>query len=187
MFLTSILFALMIAVLSAKMFYPKDTIIFSKKILFDKMNQKIGFRILNLHSEPLINPDIRIHYSEHCIGNEIAKIATLNVPVQLVGYLGKHDYTCMIEVSSEFMNHLENAVLLEKDESQKVKSRFRVFVSISGNNGIQEIVQVNRYYPKNFTKGTKFKPIQYNETERKNIVNYLRFGNFKEDFECVIQ
>jgi hypothetical protein len=187
MILTSILFALLIAIMTAKIFYPKDTIVFSKNIYFDKTNKKIGFRILNIHTEPLINPEIRIHYSEHCIGNVIAQISTLKIPDQLVGFLGKHDYTCIVNVHDDFIAHLENAVLFDNDEQNKIKSRFRVYVSISGHNGIQEIVQVKRYYTTNFQEGHQFKAIQYNHFDRKNRINYSKFPNFKEDFETIIK
>jgi len=164
--LTYFLFALLIAILTTKLFYSKDTIIFSKNIFVDKENKMIGFRILNIHSEPLINPEIRIHYTEHCVGNVIAAIKPLVHPIQ-EGYLGKHDFISSIGVNHEFLTNLENAITFDDNEQNKVKSRFRIFVSITGNNGIQEIVQLKRYYPKDFKEGTRFKAIQYNESDQK--------------------
>jgi len=183
---TSILFAVLIAVLTTKIFHPEDTIIFSKNIFYDKTNHKMGFRLLNVHTEPLINPDIRIHYLDHCVGNVIANITTLKVPDQLIGFLGRHDYTCVIDVDHDFITNLENATAFNNNELNKIKSRFRVDIAIAGKNGIQEVVQIKRYYTKDFKEGKRFQAIQYNESDRKTRVNYLKFGNFKEDFEHVI-
>ena len=184
--LTYFLFALLIAILTTKLFYPRNTIIFSKNIFVDKKNKIIGFRILNIHSEPLINPEIRIHYTEHCVGNVIANIEHLVEPIQL-GFLGKHDFISSIGVKDEFITNLENAISFDKNEQNKIKSRFRITVSITGNNGIQEIAQINRYYPKDFKEGTRFDAIQYNDSDKKNRIDYSKFGNFKEDFERIVQ
>jgi len=187
MIITSLLFAFLIAVLTVKIFHPDDTIIFSKKIFFDKVNQKIGFRLLNIHSVPLINPEIRVHYSEHCVGNVMAKVTILKVREQLIGFFGRHDFICNVDVNNDFLNDLEHAVLFDNNKLNKVKSRFRVVVAISGKNGIQEIVQIKRYYAKDFKEGKSFKQIQYNEEDRKSIINYSKFGNFEEDFENIIE
>lgn len=183
--LTYFLFALLIAILTAKLFYPKDTIIFSENIFIDKKNNIIGFRILNIHSEPLINPEIRIHYTKHCVGNVIATIENLVQPIQL-GFLGKHDFISSVRVKEDFISNLENAIMFDHNEQNKMKSRFRIIVSITGNNGMQEIAQLKRYYPKDFKEGTRFKAIQYNESDQKTKINYLKFGNFKDDFEDII-
>jgi hypothetical protein len=187
MIITSLLFALLIAVLTVKIFHPGNTIIFSKKIFFEKTNKKIGFRLLNIHIVPLINPEIRVHYSEHCIGNVMAKVTILKVQEQLIGFFGRHDYICNVDVNDDFLTNLEHAILFDNDKSNKVKSRFRVAVAISGKNGIQEIVQIKRYYTKDFKAGKSFKQIQYNEEDRKSIINYSKFGNFEEDFENIIE
>ncbi len=183
--LTYFLFALLIAILTTKLFYPKNTIVFSKNIFVDNKNKIIGFRVLNIHSEPLINPEIRIHYTEHCVGNVIATVEHLVQPIQL-GFLGKHDFISSIGVNEEFISNLENAIIFDCNEQNKIKSRFRIIVSITGNNGIQEIAQLKRYYPKDFKEGTRFKAIQYNESDQKTRINYLKFGNFKEDFEHIL-
>ena len=186
MIITSLLFAFLIAVLTVKIFHPGDTIIFSKNLFFDKVNQKIGFRLLNIHSVPLINPEIRVHYSAHCVGNVMAKVTVLKVQEQLIGFFGRHDYICNVDVTNDFLTDLEHAILFDSDKSNRVKSRFRVAVAISGQNGIQEIVQIKRYYAKDFKEGKTFKQIQYNEEDRKSRINYSKFGNFEEDFESII-
>ena len=185
--LTYFLFALLIAVLTTKLFYPKDTILFSENIFVDKENKRIGCRILNLHSEPIINPEIRIHYTEHCVGNVIANTVLLGS--SQLGFLGKHDFTCSNnkEIPNDFFIDLADAIIFDNNEQNKIKSRFGVFVSITGNNGIQEIAQLKRYYSKDFKEGTGFKAIQYDESDQKNKIDYSKFGNFKEDFELIIQ
>jgi hypothetical protein len=134
MIITTLLFALNIAILTVKIFHPGNTLIFSKYMYVDRTNHKIGFRLLNIHSVPLINPDIRVHYSEHCIGNVMAKVNALNIPQQLLGFLGRHDYICNIDVDNDFLANLEQAILFDNDKVNRVKSRFRVVVAISGEN-----------------------------------------------------
>jgi hypothetical protein len=187
MIITSLLFALLISVLTVKIFHTGDTIIFSKKIFYDKSNLKIGFRLLNIHSVPLINPEIRVHYTEHCVGNVMAKVSILHVREELIGFFGRHDFICNVEVNNDFLTNLEHAILFDNDMSHNVKSRFRFVVAISGKNGIQEIVQIKRYYAKDFKEGKSFKQIQYNEEDRKSRIDYSKFGNFKEDFENIIE
>ena len=185
--LTYFLFALLIAVLTTKLFYPKNTIRFSRNIFVDNKNKRIGCRILNLHSEPIINPEIRIHYTKHCVGNVMAYTGPLG-STQL-GFLGKHDFTCSADkdIPNDFFVDLEKAIVFDNNEQNKLKSRFRVFVSITGNNGIQEIAQLKRYYSKDFKEGIGFRAIQYNESDQQNKIDYSQFGNFEEDFEHIIQ
>ena len=187
MIITTLLFAFNIAIMTVKIFHPGDSIIFSKYIYVDRENQKIGFRLLNIHSVPLINPEIRVHCSEHCIGNVSAKVSALKMPDQLTGFLGRHDYICSIDADNDFFTNLDQAALFDSDKQNKVKSRFRVVVAISGENGIQRIAQVKRYYAKDFKDGKGFKQIQYNEEDRKNRIDYSKFGNFEEDFDSVIE
>lgn len=183
---SSILFAFFIAILTTKLFYPKNTIKFSKKIFINEKDSCIGFRVLNIHSEPLINPEIRIHYTEHCVGNTIARISQLGKSSQL-GFLGKHDFSHVVQVAPLFIDNLKEAIQFDSARKEnELKSRFRVIVTISGNNGIQEIAQMYRYYPKDFKAGKSFKPIQYDMKDQKKRVNYSNFGNFEHDFECII-
>ena len=184
MIITSLFYAFIIAVMTVKIFHTGDTIIFSKYIYFDKENKKIGFRLLSIHSIPLINPEIRVHYTEHCDKTLIAKAVAINVTDQIIGFLGRHDFICTVDVEEDFFINLEKAT--SYNNIHKDKSIFRLAVAISGENGIQKIAQVKRYYSKDFKEGKSFKQIQYNEEDRKNRINYLKFGNFKEDFECII-
>lgn len=184
-FISYVIFAILVAVLTAKLFYPKDTIKFSKKMFINKEKDIIGFRILNTHKEALINPDIRVFYSEHRVGNVIAN--TEHIGSFNLSFLGTHDYSCSVEVSSLFVINLEKATCFDNNNEKK-ESRFRLIVSISGNNGIQEIAQIKRYYATDFVEGKGFKPIEYNKEDQKKwrSINYYKFGDFENDFESII-
>jgi len=183
---SSISYALIISVLTIKLFLPKKTIEFSKKILVNRTNGYIAFRIINTHREPLINPEIRIFYTEHCVGNVIAKTISLSSPDD-IPFLGIHDFTIGTSIDKVFLQNLDNAQNYD-NKLEVPKSRFRVVISITGNNGIQQISQLQKYYPNEFTDGVSFTPIQYNEEDQKewSSIDYSKFGNFWNDFNTII-
>lgn len=181
--LATVLNAITISFVTVKIFLPKETIFFSKQVLINREKGFIGIRIINTHREPLINPEIRIFYSEHCVGNVIAKTESLttnnNIP-----FLGIHDFIIGTHINKYFVSNLNEAISFDQMDNKK-ESRFRLTISIAGNNGIQQIAQIKKYYPKDFKEGSEFKPIEYNNEDQKTSVNYSKFGNFWKDFNTI--
>lgn len=182
--LATVLFAITISFITVKMFLPRETIIFSDKVLINREKGFIAIRIINTHREPLINPEIRLFYTEHCVGNVIAKTESFKSINQLP-ILGIHDFTIGTQINKDFISNLNDAISFDKMDNDK-KSRFRLTISVAGNNGIQQIAQIKKYYPQDFKEGSDFKPINYNDEDQKPNIKYSKFGDFWNDFNMII-
>lgn len=191
---TAVYFALMVSVLSLKLFYPGEPIKFSEKVIYNLHNNELSFRMINTNREPLINPEISVSITEHNVGNVIAGFVTAPVTMS-VPYLGKHDFTY------SFSNHVEHneevfdiykQKLLADQHNEKMNtldSRFRITITITGNYGMQQIATYKKYYANEVETGKAFKAIQYNdEDQRKNgEIRYSRFPKFWSDFNFIIK
>jgi hypothetical protein len=185
--LTSISFALIIAILSIKFFYIKDPIQYSKSIYFDSELNDFGFRVINTNKERIINPEIRISFTEHCIGNVIAQTFMIR-KIDNLPYLGKHDFSFSINNKLKIENHWQQALEFDNN-TEGPESRFQIVVTITGHNGIQHIASLKKYYWNNIEYGKHFKPIDYNKEDQvkwRNI-NYRKFKNFWKDFDSIIE
>ena len=200
--LTAIYFAFMIAVLSAKIFYPKNTMMFAKKLCFvPGGGNEVGvigsfnLRLINTHKEKLINPEIRVFVVEHAVGNVIArnhKAAKFDDKP----YLGRHDFifgftdSMRLDDAGHIQSIYQQWLIAKHHDDQASggpKSRFKISVSVVGNYGMQQAAFVKEYYPCDIQVGRGFKPIQYNENDqRKGNMRYSDFENFWEDFETIL-
>lgn len=191
MIISSITVAVSIAILTAKLFYPGKTIIFSDKIIFNNKLNNISFRIINIHRAALINPEIRVYFTRHCVGNVVAA-STGIAHITDIAMLGIHDFTCTVnldELATVFFSDLSRAQQFNRDlKIGEVDSRFRVTVAVSGHNGIQQICETHKYYPNNFYEGNMFKAIEYNNHDQSKMINlsYKHFGEFWSDFERIV-
>lgn len=190
---TALYFAVMIATLSANMFFPKNTIHYSNNFLYDKKTGFFGIRIINLHNERLVNPEIRITVTEHCCGNVMASHRKV-AKIDSLPYLGKHDETISFQDMSQvtarpstisIYNQIQQA--MSGKNCKPEESRFRITISITGNYGIQQIVSYKKYYANECKLGECFKPIEYtDEDQNKWGINYTKFPNFWSDFNKII-
>lgn len=192
--LTAIYFALMVAVMSAKMFYPKATIVFAEKLCFDLTRNILSLRLINTHREKLINPEVRVFVVEHCVGNVIASSHRV-AKIDDKPYMGRHDLTLgfanTIEISPQGVIDVwaesEKARHHDQNAAGGHRSRFKLSVSIVGNYGMQQVAFVRDYYPFDIECGVAFKPIQYNEQDqRKGNIWYTDFPNFWTDFNTIL-
>lgn len=192
--LTAIYFAIMVTALSAKMFYPKNTIMFSERLLFDPINKRFAIRLINTHREPLVNPEIRIFMTEHCYGNVMGPMHRIT-KYDDMPFLGKHDFSLFFQdkintnaedfrISSEWYKALSH----DRGNHSQPTSRFSITISISGSYGIQQIAHYKKYYPSEIELGTSFKAIQYNDEDQRQAGN-IRYSNFPDmwnDFNKII-
>ena len=193
---TAIYFAIMVAVLSAKMFYPRNTLSFSNNLLFNPQNGFWGVRMINTHRERLVNPEIRIFMTEHCFGNVISRTHRVTKADDMP-YLGKHDFSLYfpdyIEIDSKqtlsIFGEWEKALAHNRNDSNKAKSRFNITVSVSGSYGLQQIAYYKKYYPSEIEIGVGFKAIEYNEEDQRTRGNirYTKFPNFWNDFNKILK
>ena len=89
---TAVYFGAMISALTVKILYPRDTVCFSAKLLYVPNAGLWGIRLINTHRERLVNPEIRVQMTEHCIGNVIASTYRAGT-FDDMPYLGRHDFT----------------------------------------------------------------------------------------------
>jgi len=183
--ISTISYAFIVSILTLRLFYPKHTLRFSKKMFVNREKMVIGVRTLNIHREVLINPEIRIVYIEHEIGNVIATHKSLKVDNKQP-LLGIHDFTFRTPIDQDFLRNLDAAI--ESDKNNKIKSRFRIYVSIIGNYELQQLAQYKIYLASDLIEGTSFKYIEYNKEDKKKLrsINYNKFKNFENDFDKII-
>lgn len=186
--ITAMYFALMVSVLSIKLFYPRELIKFSEKIIYNPETDMLIIRVLNTNRDSLVNPDIRISVTEHNIGDESAGM--YNIPIDYrITYLGKYDFSYSFKNSHHSLNVMNEATkALEYNKStSSIQSRFRINVSITGSYGFNNIAIYKKYYAKDISLGKQFKPITYNKEfyGRKGDVKYNNIKNFWEDFEAI--
>ncbi len=185
----AIYFACMIAILSVKMFFPRNTLVFSKQMFLNPKEEVLGVRIINTHMEKLINPDIRIFMTAHCVGNVISseyRVATFDSKP----YLGKHDFILM------FSGKLNNAIKIsdewkkakeyDRSRNSNPKSRFCITISITGTYGIQQMSYFKKYYPSDIVIGKCFKAIEYNEQDQRKRLYYTDFPDFWVNFDTIL-
>jgi hypothetical protein len=183
--LATFLYAITISFVTVKIFLPKETIVFSDQVLINRERGFIGIRIINTHREPLINPEIRIFYTEHCVGNVIANTKSLRISNN-IPFLGIHDFIIGTQINKDFVLNLNDAISFDQMDNG-TESRFRLTLSIAGYNGIQQIAQIKKYYPKDFKEGSDFKPINYNNEDQKSSIKYSKFGDFWNDFNTIYE
>jgi len=186
--ITTMYFALMITVLSIKMFYPRDSIKFSKKIVYDKDTGRVIFRVINTNREALINPEVRISITEHNVGDKIAGVFNI-VEDSHITHLGRHDFSYTFKSIFENFNLINEANEAKEYNKQlkSFKSRFRVNISITGSYGLQQIAIYKKYFAEDIVLGKSFKPITYNEEgyRKKGGIRYYKIKNFWTDFESI--
>lgn len=185
---TAMYFALMISVLSVKLFYPRELIKFSEKLIYNTRTDMFTMRVINTNRDSLVNPDIRISVTEHNAGDESAGI--YNIPIDYrITYLGKYDFSYTFNNTHRSLSIMKEATkALEHNQSSlSIKSRFRINVSITGSYGFNHIAIYKKYYADNIKVGKGFKPIVYNREffGRKKEIRYNKIKNFWEDFETV--
>jgi len=186
--ITAIYFALMVSVLSIKMFYPGDSIRFSKKIVY---NPDIGifiFRVINTNKEALINPEVRISVTEHNVGNVSAAVFNI-LSDYYITYLGKHDFSYSFKSNFETFNVIDeaNKANTYNDQTNQLVSSFRINISITGSYGLQQVTICKKYYADEIVFGKSFKVITYNAQyiRKKGEIRYNKIKNFWSDFESI--
>lgn len=186
--ITTMYFALMVSVLSIKMFYPGDSIKFSKRIIYNKDTDMIIFRIINTNREALINPEVRISVTEHNVGDKIAGVFNIVEDCDIT-YLGRHDFSYSFKNSFEDFSLIMEANKANEYNKQlkSFKSRFRVNISITGSYGLQQIAIYKKYFADDIVIGKSYKPITYNEEgyRKKGGIRYFKIKNFWRDFESI--
>ena len=151
--------------------------------------------MVNTHKERLVNPEIRIFVTEHCFGNVSAPMHRVTKFGDMP-YLGKHDFSLYFPDSLEtgsvqplsISGERDKALIHDLEERTLPKSRFSITISVSGSYGIQQAAYYKKYYPSEIEIGTSFKPIEYNEEDKRKRGNirYTKFPNFWNDFNQVV-
>lgn len=189
--------AVMMSIITSKLLWPtKNTIIFSKKILYNPEKKYFQVRIINTNSMPIINPEIRLAMTEHGRGDIIAGILELDNRCAKPLYLGRHDFVVTLGVGrfngnsdiSEadiIWNELLEAMHYQ-NQAKKNDSRFRITITISGSNEVQNIAEIKKYYATDFVIGQGFEAIEYEENDTDELgMNYKKIPNFWLQFESI--
>lgn len=186
--ITTMYFAIMVSILSVKMFYPKDSIRFSEKIVYNPNSGMMIFRVINTNKEALINPEVRISITEHNVGDIIAGVFNIITDYDIT-YLGRHDFSYSFKSKFNDLNLIDeaNKAKLYNSTPQIIKSRFRINISISGSYGLHQIAIHKKYNADNIIIGKSFKAITYNEEgyRKKGGLRYYKIKKFWEDFESI--
>lgn len=189
--------AIMMSIITSKLLWPaKNTIIFSKKVLYNPKENYFQVRIINTNSMPIINPEIKVAMTEHGRGDIIAGIMELDNSCAKPLYLGRHDFIITFGVrilnsnpdSSEadiICGELLKAIAYQT-QAKKDDSRFRITITISGSNEVQNIAAIKKYYATDFVIGQGFKAIKYEEKDTDKLgMNYKKIPNFWTQFESI--
>lgn len=185
---TATYFALMVSVLSIKLFYPGYSVKFSNKIIYNSDSDILIFRVINTNKEALINPEVRISVTEHNIGYAIAGV--YQIPTDFaITYLGKHDFSYSFKNSFSSINVTEEAskALRHNEMVSSFESRFRIIISITGSYGLNQVAVYKKYYADDIIWGKSFKAITYFKQGygKNGGLNYNKLKNFWHDFEKV--
>lgn len=185
---TATYFALMVSVLSIKLFYPGDSIKFSNKIIYNSDSDILIFRVINTNKEALINPEVRISVTEHNIGYAIAGV--YHIPTDFaITYLGKHDFSYSFKNSLRSINVIDeaNKALHHNEMVNSFESRFRIIISITGSYGLNQVAVYKKYYADDIIWGKSFKAITYCKVcyGKNGGLNYSKMKNFWENFEKI--
>lgn len=172
----AVFIAMSMSIITSKLLWPtRDTLVFSDKVIYDKANKMFGLRVINTSALPIVNPDVRISVTQHVVGDVIAQTAILSDCMAKPQYIACYDWTMWFG-TGEMSFYEENAKpekeeayiigeLLEaiayQKETHRSDSRFRITVTISGSNGVQNFAEIKRYISSDFVKGTGFKAIAY--------------------------
>lgn len=192
----SVYVAIMMSIITSKLLWPaKNTIIFSKKIIYNPQRGQFQVRIINTNSMPIINPEIRIAMTQHEIGDVIAGILELDNSEAKPIYLGKHDYVITFGKGRLDQNISETDIILRELKDaldyqacvKKNNSRFRITITISGSNELQNIAEIKKYYATDFVKGLEFAAIKYEEKDTDKLgIKYKKINEFWKQFESII-
>lgn len=191
--------AIMMSIITSKLLWPtQNTVIFSQKILYNPEENVFQVRIINTNSMPIINPEIRMAMTQHGEGDMIAGVLELDHSEAEPIYLGRHDFILNLGIGNVESNHggiveeidiirseLDNAMEYQKN-AQKNDSRFRITITISGSNGVQNIAEIKKYYASDFVEGKGFVPIKYEKKDTDKLgIKYKRIPYFWQQFEKI--
>jgi hypothetical protein len=184
---TALFFAFIISILSVRLFYSKDPIQYSKFILYNQNIKLFAIRVINSNKERIINPEIRISFTEHCVGNVIGRVHSIR-KIDDLAYLGKHDFILGFSLPEMIIEDNWHKAYEFDINNSKLESRFQIVISISGHNGIQQISSIRKYYSRDIQNGHEYKPLNYNSEDQAKWRNirYRKFTNFWEDFDTIL-
>lgn len=190
--------AVMMSIITSKLLWPtKSTIAFSKKILYDRARNKYQVRIINTNSMPIVNPEIRIAMTQHAHGDVLAGVLELNNRGANPNYLGRHDYVLDIGIDEVYLNNKRTKeadiikreltkALRYQEKAKKDDSRFRITLTFSGSNGVQNFAEIKKYYATDFVEGKGFKAIRYEGKDTNKLgIKYKRIPGFWKQFEAI--
>lgn len=188
--------AVMMSILTSKLLWPtKNTIIFSNKILYNPEERYFQVRIINTNSMPIINPEIRIAMTQHGEGDIIAGVLELDNSEAKPIYLGRHDFVVNLGIGKNSeLNIYEDTVIMQElrkaiiyqNESNRNDSRFRITITISGSNEVQNIAEIKKYYATDFVIGKGFEAIKYGERDTDKLgIHYKKIPDFWYQFEKI--
>lgn len=195
----SVYVAIMMSIITSKIFWPeKSTVVFSKKILYCQEKNNFQVRMINTNSMPIINPEIRITMTEHGVGDFIAGVLELDNNKVIPSYLGRHDFILNLGVGSVDLSNMKkvsetdiifselNKAIEYQNVEKKNDSRFRITITLSGSNGLQNIAEIKKYYASDFVRGKAFEAIKYEDNDTDILgVKYKRISNFWTQFEKI--
>jgi hypothetical protein len=181
-------FAMMVSVLSIKMFYPGDSIRFSKKIVYDPDKDILIFRVININREALINPEVRVSVTEHNVGDNSVGVYDV-VTDYKIAYLGIHDFSYSFKNTLQPLNVAVEANKAKNYNkcTQLLESRFSINISITGSYTLHQVAICKKYYAEELVVGKSFKPITYNKKgqTKEGEIRYDKIKNFWDDFESI--
>ena len=191
---STLAFALALALIVTRALNPRETIVFSSKLILDRERNKLLFRIINTHRSKLLNPQIRVSATQHAVGNLIAGVGVLKKDDTLP-WLDRHDFSIEAQTKADsgfdVVEQFEKAIAhnkgLQGGKDHLKQSRFKVEVVVSGTYGTQPYAQATRFWADDIVEGVSFSPIEYNdEDQRRRLpIRYKRFPAFWSKFNEV--
>lgn len=190
----SVYVAVMMSIITSKLMWATThTIFFSKQIVYNRQQNIFEVRVINTNSLPVINPEVKITLTQHQIGDCIANMRMLDNSFATPSYLGRHDFVIKFGMSCIDLSELQEADIIQKElndalhyerKASENRSRFKITITISGSNGIQNIAEIKKYHAKDFVEGTGFVPICYGGKDKDWLgMKYKRIHSFWEQFE----
>lgn len=182
----SMYFATFISVLAVKILYPKDSIIFSNKMVYNKKMKLLFFRIINVNKGQIINPDIRIISIDHTTAHGTSSIRNIGEINQL-SLLENYDIKLIIpkETSAHILKQKEIAMKYNQQHPNEKKSRFKIVLSFVGISGFSNYTCIKEYFENDIVYGNDFENICYPD----NFITkgkYSKIDNFWEKFNNTI-
>lgn len=136
--------------------------------------------------------------TQHGKGDIIAGVLELDNSTARPIYLGKHDFILNLGVGNVNTNNElsvpESKIMLcelkkainYQNIAKKNDSRFRITITISGSNGIQNIAEIKKYYVTDFVEGTGFSAIKYEGKDTDKLgIKYKRISDFWFQFKKI--